>query len=208
MARCTYGGRSLAFAIAAIWLVVVAAGMAMLADYGTTPGASAAAPRVWPEGTRLARDGDRPTLVMLAHPRCPCSRASIAELARLVAKTHGRLRTHVLFYEPAGAEEGWTHTDLRAAAMAIPGVQIHEDPGGDDARAFGASTSGQTLVYDADGRLVFSGGITDGRGHEGDNAGRDAIVAWLEGASHDGEAATTSVFGCSLHDPAEGGVRS
>ena len=36
---------------------------------------------------------------------------------------------------------------------------------------FGAETSGQTLLYDRDGRLLFSGGTTGSRGHDGDNAG-------------------------------------
>ena len=56
-------------------------------------------------------------------------------------------------------------------------------------------------VCDADGRLVFSGGITVARGHSGDNAGRSALAALLT----DGTAATTktAVFGCFLRDAVE-----
>ena len=38
---------------------------------------------------------------------------------------------------------------------------------------------GQTLLYDAGGTLIFSGGITGSRGHAGDNAGEAALVALL-----------------------------
>jgi hypothetical protein len=64
------------------------------------------------------------------------------------------------------------------------------------ARRFGASTSGQTLLYNMAGRLVFNGGITIARGHSGSNDGRDAVVALLSGLvpMH----TITPVFGCSL----------
>jgi hypothetical protein len=73
------------------------------------------------------------------------------------------------------------------------------DDEGAEANRFHAATSGQTLLYDADGRLLFSGGITGSRGHAGDNAGENAIVSWV----NSGAAARTetSVFGCALFDP-------
>jgi hypothetical protein len=52
------------------------------------------------------------------------------------------------------------------------------------------------LLYDTAGRLLFSGGITAARGHSGDNAGREAIVALLAGAPTD--RTQTPVFGCKL----------
>jgi CheY-like chemotaxis protein len=56
--------------------------------------------------------------------------------------------------------------------------------------------SGQTLLYDEDGRLGFSGGVTGARAHPGDNAGRQSLVALLnrEVAGRRG----TNVFGCAL----------
>lgn len=70
------------------------------------------------------------------------------------------------------------------------------DPDGVEARRFGAETSGHTLLFGADGHLLFSGGITASRGHSGDNDGENAIVALL---NHQIPALTrTLVFGCSL----------
>ena len=58
------------------------------------------------------------------------------------------------------------------------------------------STSGQTILYGADGTLLFSGGITGSRGHAGDNDGRAGLVALLTRA---GRGQTrTKVFGCPL----------
>ena len=74
------------------------------------------------------------------------------------------------------------------------------DEGGVEASRFGAATSGQAILYDGDGRLVFSGGITAARGHFGDNAGSQALARLLI----DGMPSRphTPVFGCALFDRA------
>ena len=64
---------------------------------------------------------------------------------------------------------------------------------------FGALASGQTFLFAADGKLLFSGGIVPFRGHAGDNPGRAAILSFVStGAA---KVQQTSVYGCSLHDP-------
>jgi hypothetical protein len=137
------------------------------------------------------------TVVVLAHPRCPCTRASLAELARLTARIGEVAETWVLFADPT--DVSWEESDLWRTAQAIPGVRVLADPGGDVAHAFGAFTSGQVLVYDRDGALVFDGGITPARGHEGDSVGRNTIVAHLLGGEEG--SADAAVFGCSLENP-------
>ena len=57
-------------------------------------------------------------------------------------------------------------------------------------------TSGQTLLYDEDGRLAFSGGITGARAHAGDNLGRQSLVALLN--REPAKRSATNVFGCPL----------
>ena len=44
---------------------------------------------------------------------------------------------------------------------------------------FGLVSSGHALLYDENGRLLFSGGLTNARGHAGNSVGRNAIVAIL-----------------------------
>jgi hypothetical protein len=51
------------------------------------------------------------------------------------------------------------------------------------------------VLYNAAGALLFSGGITAARGHEGDNAGREMVLAHLA-ANDAGRRAP--VFGCPL----------
>jgi hypothetical protein len=102
----------------------------------------------------------------------------------------------VLFAKPPNLPRDWEQTDLWETAAAIPGVKVMRDDDGLEARRFHAATSGQTMLYDKKGNLLFSGGITGGRGHEGDNAGRSAIVSLLTtGKADDWE---TPVFGCAL----------
>ena len=140
----------------------------------------------------------RATLVMFAHPQCGCSRASVGELAIIMA--HENVNASVFFYRPPTESPEWAKTDLWQAAAAIPGVHVFEDPGGHVAQSFGVFTSGQTLLYDSGGHLRFKGGITAFRGHSGDNAGRSAITALLQGGAlpATGLPVTTPVFGCSL----------
>jgi hypothetical protein len=183
-------------AAGALWLFMIAVGVGALWSYESTPGVSASAPGMWPTASRIKPDAERATLVMLAHPHCPCTRASIGELARLMTQAQGRVTAYVLFVKPRGFSDGWVQTDLWTSAATIPGVTPVLDDGGTEAALFHAETSGQTVLYDSAGNLLFSGGITSARGHAGDNAGRTAIVSLL--TSDGTEERDTPVFGCPL----------
>src|SRR3954468_15265693 len=98
--------------LGAAWLVAIGFGMRTLAAYTYTPGSPAQASAYWPAQTQLAHDLSRPTLVLFAHPQCPCSRAAVSELARLMTSTHGALDARVMVLHPAGTPSGWEHTDL------------------------------------------------------------------------------------------------
>jgi hypothetical protein len=133
---------------------------------------------------------------MFIHPQCPCSRASLNELATLLARCPGEVETQVMFFQPPNASEDWAHTDLWRSAEQIPGVITRLDPGGVEQERFGARASGEAFLYEPDGKLLFHGGITAGRGHAGDNAGRATLEAILL-KQHQTEA-ETPVFGCEL----------
>jgi len=113
-----------------------------------------------------------------------------------MAQAQGRVTAYVLFLKPAGFSDDWEKTDLWQSAASIPGVKVVVDQDGVEADRFQAVTSGQTVLYDTEGRLLFSGGITGSRGHSGDNAGRSAIVSLLN--TGEATAAETFVFGCPL----------
>jgi hypothetical protein len=114
-----------------------------------------------------------------------------------MAQAQGRVTAYVLFLKPTGSSTDWEKTDLWQSAVRIPGVNVVVDDNGIEARRFHAVTSGQTALYDIDGHLLFSGGITSARGHSGDNAGRSAIVSLLNTA--DADRKETAVFGCPLY---------
>lgn len=179
-----------------LWLVSAGAGMAVLVDYATSPGDPAQAPPRWPKASMLPAPSGRPALVMAVHPRCPCTRASLNELARILARCPGCADVYVLVGRPAGAPDAWWKTDLWDGAGALPGVVVVADDAGSEAGRFGARVSGTTLVYDAGGRLAWSGGITSARGHEGDSAGGAAVSAILAGGV--APRAAVPVFGCAL----------
>jgi hypothetical protein len=120
----------------------------------------------------------------------------MAELARLMAQTEGRVNAYVLFAKPTNFPNDWEQTDLWTSAAGIPGVTVVRDDDRVEARCFHAATSGQTILYDKDGTLQFSGGITAGRGHEGVNHGRSAIVSLL--TANEADYRQTPVFGCAL----------
>jgi hypothetical protein len=180
----------------AAWIAAIGFGLSRLWAYASVPAPASPVAAVWPPHSRVARAPDVPTLVLFAHPKCPCSRASIGELARVMAHIHGRVETVVLFYRPANADPGWEKTDLWDAAAAIPSVRVMSDQDGAEGQTFGVLASGHTLLYGADRELLFSGGITAARGHAGDSAGSRSIVALALGAGP--AVPKTSVFGCFL----------
>jgi len=179
-----------------LWLLAVGAGWAMITNYQNSDGLTGLAPEHWPSGSQITLDPKHDTLVMFAHPQCPCTRASIEELNRLLAQCHGEVATHVLFFKPGIFSNDWTRTDLWRSASSIPGVTMHEDSDGTQAHLFGAETSGDVLLYDTHGQLLFKGGITGSRGHAGDNLGESAIISLLAG--QEANLKQTPVYGCSL----------
>jgi hypothetical protein len=180
-----------------LWAVLVLGGFAWLSAYKATPGAvSGAPPSRWPSESRIERDPARATLVLFAHPHCPCTRASVSELARLMGRLPGRVSARVLFLRPAEVTEGWERTDLWRTVSAIPDAVALRDDDGVEAARFGAATSGFTVLYAPDGRLLFKGGLTASRGHEGDSFGQRRVVSLLTTGSAD--RSDSPVFGCAL----------
>ena len=183
---------------AVAWIAASIAGVTYLNRYETTPGSpDAVYPTEFPAASSLVRSESKPTLIFFAHPKCPCTHASLNELARLMTEIGERATTYVVFIKPADESVDWTDTDTRRLAESIPGVKVVIDDNEMEARLFGAETSGLVLLYSPTGALQFHGGITSARAHEGDNAGKSAVAALV---SNDTSVVNeTAVFGCPLH---------
>jgi hypothetical protein len=181
---------------AALWLGSAGTGLWVVWAWDNRPGTPAAPPPAWPENGVVRLASDRPTLVVLAHPQCVCTQATLTELAEVLARARVQPKTYILFMKPDGMPAGWSDTRLWRQAAALPGVVVIRDDAGRQARQFGAETSGQVVLYDANGALRFSGGITGARGHAGENVGRTALVGFLNESPAGNR--TTPVFGCPL----------
>lgn len=180
----------------AIWIIAVVAGAGQLMRYQYQAGEAGAHPATWPAGSILPRAADRPTLLLFSHPMCPCTRASLNELAVLLTRFGDRVSALAVLRAypdlPATSEA----SQLRRQAEAIPGLRAIADADGRESRRFGAATSGQVLLYDTTGRLLYAGGITAARGHEGANTGRSSLEALIDGRAP--APASLPVFGCPL----------
>lgn len=194
-------GALITIAIVLVWAAVIVRCMWVVDQYEATAGKPSNPPTQWPADCGLTRSADRPTLVMLAHPHCPCTRATLGELAAMMRCCKGQVDGFVCFFRPNDADGDWVKSDLYKTAASIPGVTAVWDHKGAAAKRFGAATSGAVVLYSADGRLLFSGGITRSRGMFGENDGRQTITALVHGES--ARLTSTPVFGCQLLDSPE-----
>jgi len=179
-----------------IWLGLVSGGFFALMRYEHTPGAKVLDAANWPGNSYLELKKSGATLVMFVHPRCPCSRASIAELQKIMTRNKDRVAAYALFLSPGSFPAGWEKTDIWQSARRIAGLTVIKDIDGNEAKKFGPQTSGHTMVYKSNGELIYSGGITAARGQMGDNMGAKALVMSLDNGSK--TTTRSNVFGCSL----------
>jgi len=196
--------RGMAALFFALWAGIGLCGFLVLLAYDKDPGRAAAAPMHWPAASRLPREPGAPLLVMLVHPHCSCTRASLEELARFQARDPRHLPTLIVLVQPASVSRAWMDTDVARSAASIPGVRVVADSAGIETARFGSWTSGQVLLYDAAGRLRFSGGITGARGHPGDNVGLSALAAADRELGMAEPVAGATVYGCPLRGPERG----
>lgn len=191
--RVGVGGQS---GVLLAWFAALGMGLAMMAGYAYTPGAMRDAKAAWPREATFSPAGDRPTVVVGLHPRCTCSVATVRELDRILAGVVVRPQVEVLLYRPAGAAEGWERTAFDEDLRRLPAVTVRADVEGKGARAFGMLTSGDIAVFTPEKRLLFRGGLTAARGHEGESkGGRQLRMALSMGH---GAWGPFPVFGCPM----------
>jgi hypothetical protein len=183
-----------------LWLVAVTVGFALVTSYENSWGNAAHAPTRWPGSTLIDLSHKRDSVLIFAHPGCPCTTATIEELNQLMCKRGSKVDAYVLLMTPSIKPANWSESPLRNRAASIKGVKVIADIDGAESRRFGASTSGQVLLFGTDEQLLFSGGITGSRGHVGDNLGLSGLIAALDARSE--KTRHSPVFGCQLHNPA------
>ncbi|MFQ3598563.1 MAG: RedB protein [Chloroherpetonaceae bacterium] len=186
--------------LALLWLFGIGYGMSILMTHERTP--SSQSNPFPPSGELLLSFlHDKPFgLVMFAHPHCICTKASISELQWILSKCSDSVQATILFVKPEGASEDWEKSDSWQLACELPNVHVVVDESAMLAKRLGALTSGQTFLINSTGNILFSGGITNGRGVTGDNAGRRAILSLAKTSpSNEPPQSTANVFGCTLY---------
>jgi hypothetical protein len=184
--------------VGALWVLTVTAGLGAMHAYEAKPGPVGTRRSRWPEGSVIHPDPSRANLVFAVHPRCPCTRASFDELERIAVRCRDSVAIHVLLYQPGGRAGGWGTTELHRRAAAIPGARVFDDADGSEAVRFGAATSGHALLYDQAGKLLFTGGLTAGRGRAGANCSSEAVVDLLSRVTT--SPTDAPVFGCPIRE--------
>ena len=162
-------------------------------SYAGEGGTHAIVKEQWPQGSKLTSIKG-PQLVMFLHPGCACSKASLAELGRLIALAP-ELSVQLVFMRTPKLEKLFKENPLISKAKTLPRTEIIFDEQGEEAKVFGAETSGHSFFYNEKSELVFNGGLTMARGHEGESVGKDSILAYFKGQK---SIKDSTVFGCDI----------
>lgn len=178
------------------WLLAVAIAFQPLFAYQSSPGKFGSIQKIWPASSKLKRIHNEDTIVMFVHPKCPCTRATLEQLNRLSAFGGERFNAIIVFQQPKGYGDSWIKGPMWDRVSAIRGARCVIDSEQREAKLFGSNTSGDTFVYNKNGSLLFHGGITAGRGHEGDCPGFKALRAIL--LDQKSNIAHVPSFGCEL----------
>ena len=182
-----------------VWCASAAVGWAWLAHFSSTPGQQDSAPLLLPErlaALSFAGSSGSKQLFVVLHPQCSCSRATVSELSRILSHNPQAARVTVLLYQPGALPPHWKAANALAEQIEELRVAAVSDIDGRYAAALHASTSGEVILYSGDGRLLFQGGITSQRGHEGDSFGGAELSRALQGRTP--VVSKTAVFGCPV----------
>ena len=180
-----------------LFLCLGIGGLFCLTDYANRPGADAQnLSEVWPQSAPEMPTAQA-TVAFFYHPKCPCTRATVRNLERFLSQTGTRPAVIAFAYHPDDETGHWVETPLTQQVRRLANSRVVPDADGRMAQQFGATTSGQLLIYDEDHRLVFSGGITPSRGHEAESIASRKFATCLSGEATV-ELVKQPVFGCSI----------
>ena len=115
--------------ISLTWLIAVVASIAAGLLYDFRPSSTIPTLRQWPIDSRLSRVEDKPTLILFAHPRCPCTVATLEELAEILNGIDQSLTINIVFVVPTNAGAQWHRSKSVQLARQIPDACVTFDTG-------------------------------------------------------------------------------
>lgn len=191
-----------------LWVLILVGGIGYVVNYSYIAGKPTEAPTSWPTAATQyseIKNNNLPKLLVFLHPMCSCSKSSLNELDRLAPTLTGVAEIYTIFVFPDDDDDGWMESDLYVRAANNPNYNLIIDHGRHLSYMFGTHTSGATLIYDDSNKLVYNGGLTVARSHEGPSIGNIRIKRWaleqkLKRQPTKALAAfETEVYGCSIH---------
>jgi hypothetical protein len=135
-------------------------------------------------------------IVLFAHPFCPCTKATLSELEESLSRLPANVAVAVVFVTVGLPPAEVSASPLMAMARSLPHVTVKQDDAGHLACSYGATVSGETFFVDSRGRVLYHGGLTPARGHQGDATGQTLLEQVARG-KREGPCAAP-IFGCSL----------
>ena len=134
-------------------------------------------------------------MVVFLHPHCPCSRATLDAIKEILKNRSASIQINAVFVVPPEVQSGWEESPLLEECRSIPGIVTSLDFGGKESNLFGAKTSGDVFIFNSQGKVIFSGGITNGRGQVWTDRERETFESALTSPNHIEHAPT---YGCAL----------
>jgi len=161
MKALSSNGRWMLAAVA--WCAMIAGGYALLFRYSFAVGNASPPPPKIPASLASSSPLSKPQLFLTLHPHCPCSGATVRELAKILTRAPDSSDVTVLMFKPAEKSDEWLEGALLRECRRMS-CRIVSDPDGRLASSLGSLTSGRVVLYDAKATLRYHGGITGSRG--------------------------------------------
>ncbi|MBB65874.1 MAG: hypothetical protein CMO81_12515 [Waddliaceae bacterium] len=190
----------LSYFLVSAWCISLSLGFYQLVEYGLTEGSADHSVATWPASLHWPAKERKSVLVLNLHPLCPCSRATVRELRQIMEQYSTDVQLLVFAYIPDLDDKAdWeSHDYIETTLKQMPSTIWEWDEKGHNALQLGAHTSGDLRLFDSKRNLIFSGGITPSRGHEGPSIGKESIINYLE--NREAVQRTAPVFGCPIQD--------
>jgi hypothetical protein len=181
-----------------VWGVVAIAGLIAVYAHAFKNEDIGRAEVIWPSDSSLEQSPDRCTLVMFAHPRCPCTLASLDSLARVMGVAD--CKAVVVFWQPDSDSQpvessSWRNSPSIKLAEKMQDVSIYFDRSGAEFKKFGVNTSGHCMAFSKGGVQLFTGGLTSSRGHVGPSAASDSLIQSIQSVK---PTKPSPVYGCTI----------
>ena len=186
------------FILISVWLIAISTGLYFLYQYQNKNGELGTSSSHWIESSNIHFEENKNNVLMFLHPYCPCSRASLNELAKILSHKIKPSTVKIILAKPESKDSNWVYESPLYKITKELNFQSLIDKNSHESKLFEAKTSGLVLIFNKDKKLMFRGGITDSRGHEGDNKGAQKALTILQSISSQ-SLEEFFVFGCEIY---------